>query len=133
MFSALRRGRGHASRGLATFAPAGPSAEAATLAPLRALAAWLAPAHAPLAPPPPALPLPTLALPLAWSLGRALTAFSLLPELNFPALLLTGKGKYTGKNKRYPKKANHGARPTSHIGRQQRRKADGNFKARMKS
>ena len=34
-----------------------------------------------------------------------------------PALLLTGKRKHHGKNKRAIKKANHGARPCNHTAR----------------
>ena len=54
-------------------------------------------------------------------------AWTLLPEL-MPSIVLTGKKKHHGKNKRYPKAANHGARPCSHIGRKQRAAAEGRWK-----
>lgn len=54
----------------------------------------------------------------------AITAWSVLPDL-IPSILLVGKGTHRGKNKRPPKKANHGARPCSHVGRRQRKAAAG--------
>ena len=54
-------------------------------------------------------------------------AFTILPDL-LPAMVLTGKKKHHGKNKRYPKKANHGALPCSHVMRKQRWAAQGKVK-----
>ena len=54
-------------------------------------------------------------------------AFTIASDL-MPAIVLTGKKKHHGKNKRYPKAANHGARPCSHIARKQRAAAAGKFK-----
>ena len=56
-----------------------------------------------------------------WALAPAL-----VPEM-MSSLLLTGKSKHAGKNKRWPKKANHGARPCSHVGRRQRAAAKGRY------
>ena len=36
-------------------------------------------------------------------------------------ILMSGLSKWTGKNKRKLKKANHGARPCNHVGRHDRR------------
>ena len=55
-------------------------------------------------------------------------AWALLPSFLNPTIVLTGKGKYKGKNKRHPKPANHNARPCSHIARRQRAAAAGRFK-----
>jgi len=75
----------------------------------------------------------TLQAPAAPQLLPALVAVStLLPGIVWDGLLLTGKGKYTGKNKRHPKKCNHGARPCSHIARRQRAAADGRTKYKPK-
>lgn len=125
-------------------ATAGPSSAAIASpppTPLRALAArWLAqasPALSALLPRAPDAAAARAAAPSGamwpWQLAPALTAAcSLLPELNFPSIVLVGKKKHHGKNKRYPKPANHGARPANHIGRHQRWKARGSYKARMK-
>ena len=77
----------------------------------------------------------TLCFPLA---GAAALGTSLwLPAVQFfslawtplmPAILMTGKSKASGKNKRFPKAANHGSRPCSHIGRRQRAAAIGRVK-----
>jgi hypothetical protein len=62
----------------------------------------------------------------------ALSAMAtLLPGL-MPSLLLTGKSKWSGKNKRHPKAANHGSRPASHIGRRQRAAAKGRYQYQPK-
>ena len=63
-----------------------------------------------------------------------LTAAASLPLLRdlMPTIVLTGKGKYKGKNKRHPKPANHNARPCSHIARRQRAAAEGRFKYKPK-
>ena len=59
----------------------------------------------------------------------ALTAaWTLLPDL-MPSLLLVGKKSHRGKNKRKPKRANHGALPCSHVMRRQRAAAMGRNKA----
>ena len=57
----------------------------------------------------------------------AVAAWTLLPSL-IPNILLAGKSKWTGKNKRYPNKANHGAKPCSHVGRKQRQAAKGRLR-----
>ena len=63
-----------------------------------------------------------------------LAAWHMLPRAAdlMPSLLLTGRGKWAGKNKRIPKKANHGARPCNHVGRRQRQAAAGKFRFRAK-
>uniref|UniRef100_A0A7S2NGJ0 Uncharacterized protein n=1 Tax=Haptolina brevifila TaxID=156173 RepID=A0A7S2NGJ0_9EUKA len=97
-----------------------PRTPALGLRPLRAPhgAADVAELHAPRSP-------ANLALP-------AITAaFTLLPNL-IPAILLTGKGKSSGKSKRMPKPANHGSRPCNHVGRRQRAAARGRYKYQPK-
>ena len=51
-----------------------------------------------------------------------ISAWTLLPSLQslIPSILLVGKSKTSGKNKRPPKAPNHGARPCSHVARRQR-------------
>ena len=45
-----------------------------------------------------------------------------------PSILMTGKRRTSGKSKRHPKPANHGARACNHVGRRQRAAAIGNLK-----
>ncbi|KAL1514835.1 hypothetical protein AB1Y20_003920 [Prymnesium parvum] len=53
----------------------------------------------------------------ALALGGTMT-WTLADDAALPALLLmTGKRKSAGKNKRIPKPANHGSRPCNHVGR----------------
>ena len=47
-------------------------------------------------------------------------ALTLLPNL-MPSIVMVGKKKHRGKNKRMPKAANHGARPCNSTGRRWRR------------
>lgn len=56
-----------------------------------------------------------------------MTAWTVLPNL-IPSIVLVGKKTRNGKNKRIPSKANHGARPCSHVGRRQRAAARGKYK-----
>ena len=74
---------------------------------------------------------PSSASALLSALLPALTAAWTLPGL-IPSLLLTGKGKRSGKSKRHPKAANHGARPCNHVGRKQRAAALGNVRFQPK-
>ena len=68
----------------------------------------------------------------AAALLPALTAaWTLVPDL-VPSLLHVGKGKHHGKNKRMPKKANHGARPCSHVMRRRRAAVIGRIKPKFK-
>jgi hypothetical protein len=64
-----------------------------------------------------------------WLLLPPLTAaWALVADDLAPHIVLTGKGKHRGKNKRIPKAANHGARPANHVGRRQRAAAAGRYK-----
>lgn len=68
-------------------------------------------------------------------LGVALPAAMMMRPLLgglIPSLLLTGKRKTSGKSKRFPKPANHGARPCNHVGRRQRAAAIGNVRYQPK-
>ena len=56
-----------------------------------------------------------------------LLAWTVLPGL-IPSILLIGKKKHHGKNKRMPKKSNHGALPCSHVMRRRRAAALGRNK-----
>ena len=68
----------------------------------------------------------------AAALLPALTAaWTLLPDL-MPTIVQVGKKSHRGKNKRMPKKANHGARPCSHVMRRRRAACIGRIKARFK-
>ena len=58
-------------------------------------------------------------------------ALTLLPNL-MPSIVMVGKKKHRGKNKRMPKAANHGARPCSHVMRRRRAAVIGRIKARMR-
>ena len=66
----------------------------------------------------------------------ALTAaVTLLPRATtdlIPSILLVGKRRTSGKSKRHPKRANHGARPCNHVGRRQRAAAMGSVKYQPK-
>ena len=56
-----------------------------------------------------------------------MTVWTQLPSL-IPSIVFVGKKTRHGKNKRVPSKANHGARPCSHVGRRQRAAARGKYK-----
>ena len=49
-----------------------------------------------------------------------------------PGIVMIGKRRTSGKSKRHPKPANHGARPCNHVGRKQRAAAAGNLKYQPK-
>lgn len=66
--------------------------------------------------------LPALAM-AAWTMFPRMPTADLLPSI-----LLVGKRRTSGKSKRMPKPANHGARPCNHVGRRQRAKAMGAVK-----
>ena len=59
-----------------------------------------------------------------------LAAVCALPFNLIPTIVQIGKSKYSGKNKRIPKKANHGARPCSHVMRRRRAAVHGRIKHR---
>ena len=66
----------------------------------------------------------------AAALLPALTAaWTLLPGL-IPSIVFVGKKSHRGKNKRMPKKCNHGARPCSHVMRRRRAAVIGRIKAK---
>lgn len=73
---------------------------------------------------------PRALVPLDSLLPPAIAAWTLLPSLQslMPSILLVGKSKVSGKNKRPAKAPNHGARPCSHVGRRQRAAAKGRFR-----
>ena len=62
------------------------------------------------------------ALTAAWTLSQGISDL-------VPSILLVGKKSHRGKNKRMPKKANHGALPCSHVMRRRRAAALGRNKA----
>jgi hypothetical protein len=73
--------------------------------------------------------------PSSSALGIGISAAMIMRPLLaglIPSLLLTGKRKTSGKSKRFPKPANHGARPCNHVGRRQRAAAIGNVRYQPK-
>lgn len=61
-----------------------------------------------------------------------LTAGLTLVQNLVPSIVLTGKSKHSGKNKRRPNKCNHGARPCSHVMRRRRAAFLGRIKFKNK-
>ena len=62
------------------------------------------------------------------ALAAAWTLFPPVLADLMPSILMTGKRRTSGKSKRHPKPANHGARACNHVGRRQRAAAIGNLK-----
>ena len=69
----------------------------------------------------PAAALAAAALAARWLTPLARGLSDVAAAVVDPAIVLTGKGKQHGKNKRRIKKANHGARPCNSTGRRWRR------------
>lgn len=72
---------------------------------------------------------------LGWECLQHINTPVLMQQAQFfmPALLfMTGKRKTSGKSKRIPKPANHGARPCSHVARRSRRPPGHRYKPRAK-